>query len=90
MPTSNVLEVGQCMQVTVLFQPKAVGDFTGELCINYDTGKRGHDVSKGISYMYMYDAGMHRIHTCTLYISLSSKSLCDTQMFLSSVHYFPS
>ena len=52
MPTSNVLEVGQCMQVTVLFQPKAVGDFTGELCISYDTGKRGHDVSKGISIRF--------------------------------------
>ena len=38
-PNHGELEVGEAMQVTVDFRPNVLGDISGDLCINYDTGE---------------------------------------------------
>lgn len=39
-PSSGTLDVGESMQVTVLFQPKAVGDHQQDLLLHYNTGEK--------------------------------------------------
>lgn len=39
-PSSGTLDVGESMQVTVLFQPKTVGDHRQDLLLHYSTGEK--------------------------------------------------
>ncbi|XP_043979545.1 hydrocephalus-inducing protein homolog [Gambusia affinis] len=41
-PTADILDVGEGIQVTVVFKPKKVGQFQEDLILQYDTGEDVH------------------------------------------------